>query len=308
MVTAATTRAALALAATGAVASGCGSGSRTTATTAPRAPAGSVLLARTQASALAALPGGALLVGSLKRGQLRRVDRDGTVRTSPLTVPRVSTAGQRGLLSLVADGARVYASWTEPGGRLVVGELRRGAPRIVWSGPPSTTLANGGHLALTSAPRPRLVIGLGDRQSPRGAVGRLVSLSPAGPATQRPRVLSRGWWNPFAFAFTPGGRLWVADNAPGERPERLARGDAGRPRDVTTLAPPPAPSGLAALPGGDLALCGFVSGTLDRYHHDDDGRWRRIATLASGCRYGVVRLTDGRLAFGADDAIRSVAR
>jgi glucose/arabinose dehydrogenase len=269
-------------------------------------PAGHVLLDIPQSAALATEPGGGLLVAPLAGGTIRRISANGSVAPTALRVPLVRTDGQRGLLSLAVGRSRVYASWTPRSGeRLVVGRLRAGMPpRIVWTGPRTTTLANGGHLAF--APGGRLVIGIGDRQSPRGAVGRLLSLDPAGPPTQRPRVLSTGWNNPFAFAFTPDDRLWVADNAPGAHPERLARGDAGRPHDVTDLPRATAPSGLAALSGGDLALCGVVSGTLDRYRRTSDGSWTRVGTIAADCRYGVVRLTDGRLAYAGAHTIRSV--
>ena len=61
-------------------------------------------------------------------------------------------------------------------------------------------------------------------------------------------MLSQGWNNPFAFALTPAGALWVADNVPGQRGERLARGDLdGEPTHVTTLPTNTVPAGLAAL-------------------------------------------------------------
>jgi glucose/arabinose dehydrogenase len=181
-----------------AVLAGCGSTSDATP-----APAGHVLLAVPRSAALAAELGGALLVGPLAGGTIRRINTDGSVEATALRVPPVRTDGQRGLLSLAVDRSRVYARGTpRSGDRLIVGCLRAGAPpRIVWTGPRTTTLANGGHLAF--APGGRLAIGIGDRQSPRGAVGRLLSLDPAGPANQRPRVLSTGWSNPFAFTFTP---------------------------------------------------------------------------------------------------------
>src|SRR5665648_375351 len=118
----------------------------------------------------------------------------------------------------------------------------RDSRRIVWCGPPSATLANGGHLAF--APDGRLLIGIGDLQHPRRAQradtpnGKLLSLRPDGPPTQRPAVVSSGWNNPFAFTFTPSGTLWVADNSPGTRPERLAPG-ASDPRASTFLELPP---------------------------------------------------------------------
>ena len=111
--------------------------------------------------------------------------------------------------------------------------------RRVWTGPPSATLADGGHLALDR--RGRLLIGIGDLQQPTRIDdaaypnGKILALDPAGPAGQRPTILSAGWNNPFAFAVAPDGRVWVADNSPGKRPERIGRGD--RPdAPLSTLA------------------------------------------------------------------------
>lgn len=118
-------------------------------------------------------------------------------------------------------------------------------------------------------------------------------------------MLSTGWNNPFAFTYTGDGALWVADNSPGRQAERLARGDRGRPASVTDLPVKTAPSGIAALADGTLAVCGFVSGTLDRYVRSGDG-WRRDATIARGCRYGVVALDGGRIVFSGDGGLREV--
>jgi hypothetical protein len=268
-------------------------------------PSGRLVLRGGAAAALAASPDGSLLVGFLRSGTIWRVPVQGRPRREYPRL-RVSANGQRGLLSLVVVERRVYASWTTPGRRLVVARLRhQAAPVVIWRGISTATLANGGHLA--AATDGRLVIGIGDRQS-GSPTGRLLSLDPSGPATQTPRTLSTGWNNPFAFTFTPGDELWVADNAPGRRPERLARGDdaGGRPAAVTTLVRRPAASGLVALDADTLALCGVVSGTLDRYRRRGT-TWHYDQTLARGCRYGVARLADGRLAFGAEDDVRVVA-
>ncbi|MDQ3849027.1 MAG: hypothetical protein M3296_00220, partial [Actinomycetota bacterium] len=61
---------------------------------------------------------------------------------------------------------------------------------------------------------------------------------------------------------------------------------------------------LALAPGG--AVCRFASGTLDRYRLRK-GHWRPEGTIARGCRYGVARLPDGRLAFSTGREIRTVA-
>jgi hypothetical protein len=266
---------------------------------------GRLVLPGGPAPALAALPGGELLVGLLDTGTLWRVPRNGPPRRADFPRLRVSHDGQRGLLGLAVVRGITYASWTTPERQLVVGRLRpMTAPLIVWRGVRSTTLANGGHLAAT--PDHQLVTSVGDRQSGM-PVGRLLALDPEGPAEQSPQILSTGWNNPFAFAYLPDGTLWVADNAPGKHPERLARGSTGGgpPADVTVLDRGPAPSGVTALGPRALALCGVVSGLLDRYELRA-GRWHYVRTIARGCRYGVVRLTDGRLAFSADDGVRVI--
>ena len=282
---------------------GCGSASERPSRPA-RPPASRVLIAAPPSAALARHADGGLLVGPLAGGPIGFVRRDGRLIDSRFRIPPVRTDGQRGVLSLTLSPEDVlYASWTPRGSdRLVVGILRRNRPpAIVWNGPRTSRAANGGHLEF--APDGRLVVGIGESKLRPGASGALLSLEPGGPPSQVPRILSTGWNNPFAFAFTPDGSLWVADNATGKQPERLARGDGGEPYDVTNLPRKIAPSGLAALPNGDLALCGIVSGTLDRYRREPEGGWKRVRTIATGCRYGVALLDDGRLAYADDRSI-----
>jgi len=275
----------------------------------PPATAGLLLTDAPRVSALAVTPAGTLLAGALDRGEIVAFPpRAGR----PLARVRVATGGQRGLLGLAAGRrGRVFAAYTRTGDRrIVVDQIAPGAARRIWTGPRSATLANGGHLAL--APDGRIVIGIGDLQDaartsdPNAPNGKLLSLDPAG-ANRHPAVLSTGWNNPYAFTFTPDGALWVADNSPGRRAERLARGDrGGAPADVSRFARRIAPSGIAAISSSELAVCGFVSGTLDRYRLEH-GRWRRAGTIARGCRYGVVLLPGGRLAFSTGTQIRTVA-
>lgn len=268
---------------------------------AKRPPAG-IVRARVGAAPALAQDGPRLLVGARATGRITVLGGRGT--PTPYPPLAVSTAGQRGLLSLAARGGHVYAAWTTPQRRLVVGELRAGrAPRLVWNGPQTATLANGGHLVV--APDGRLVIGIGDRQ--RGHQrGRVLALDPSRRPNQEPTVLSTGWNNPYALTYTPAGELWVADNSPGRAPERLARGDRGRPTEVTDLPVKTAPSGLVAIDDDTLAVCGFVSGRLDRYVRR--GRtWHADGTLSGRCRYGATRTTAGRIAVAGDDAVREVA-
>ena len=286
---------------------GCGGGAHPPVV--PPATSGRPLTDASRVSALAVTTDGTLLAGALETGEIAsfppRVGRS-------LPRVRVATGGQRGLLGLATGpGGRVYAAYTRAADRrIVVDRIAPGTRRRIWTGPPSTTLANGGHLAL--APDGRLVIGIGDLQDaartpdPRAPNGKLLALDLAGD-NDTPRVLSRGWNNPYAFAFTPDGALWVADNSPGKRAERLARGDrGGTPTHVSELARKTAPSGVAAISSTELAVCGFVSGTLDRYRRTDDS-WRFAGSIARGCRYGVVLLPRGRLAFSTGTEIRTVA-
>jgi glucose/arabinose dehydrogenase len=285
------------------VVGGCGSASER-----PAKPVSRVLIKAPPAAALSRHADGGLLVAPLAGGPIGFVRRSGRLIYSGFRAPPVRTDGQRGLLSLALSSLDIlYASWVPRGSdRLVVGILGTRGSAIIWNGPHTTTFANGGHLEFE--PDGRLVVGIGEGKLRRGASGAMLSLDPNGPPSQVPRILSTGWNNPFAFAFTPDGRLWVADNANGKEPERLALGDAGKPYDITNLPRESAPSGLAALPNGDLALCGVVSGTLERYRQQPDGHWRRIGTIATRCRYGVVLLTDGRLAYADRNAIRVVPK
>lgn len=306
-------RAPLALAAVAVtVAAGCGAQQRPD----EPVPAPHVLVARAaMTAAMLPLPGGGVRFGELKTGVVRDADSRGRVDPRPVARVAVSTKGQRGLLGLVLDRrGRTFAAWTDRDGRILVGRVAPGRQRIVWRGPPSTTLANGGHLAF--APDGRLVIGIGDLQHPRRARladslnGKLLALRPAGPPTQRPRIVSRGWNNPYAFTFTATGALWVADNAPGERPERLAPG-ASDPHPSTFLELPPntAPSGVAAISSTQVAVCGVRSRRLERYRlrGTRPPLGPQGAPLATDCALGVVRLTDGRLAYATFDQIK-VAR
>jgi hypothetical protein len=245
---------------------------------------------------------------------VRDVTADRAPAPEPVATVAVSTAGQRGLLGLAVDGAgRTFATWTRPDRRIVVGQVAPGDVRVVWKGPRSSRLANGGRLAFD--PEGRLVVGIGDLQD-RAAVGdpdrpngKLLRLDPDGPAHQEPEVISSGWNNPFAFTFTPSGALWVADNTGTTGSERLARGDRrGRPTRVTELRGTFAPSGLAALTDDRLVLCGYVSRRLDVYAIDDGRAARVRPSLARDCALGVTTLADGTVAYADETSITFLAR
>lgn len=252
---------------------------------------------------MAALPDGGLLYGERTTGRILDLEGEIVARV------RVASEGQRGLLGLAVDaGGTVYAAWTRPDERIVVGAVAPGRERLIWVGPRSARLANGGHIE--RAPDGTLIIGIGDLEDP-GRVsdrdsphGKLLRLDPDGPPDQRPEIVSYGWNNPYAFGFTPSGDLWLADNAPGDDPERLVRADPTGPS--TTLPERTAPSGLAAADDETIVVCSYTTKRLLRYRIAPNGVARLDGTIARDCRLGVARLFDGRLVYATDDSIRVV--
>ena len=266
---------------------------------------------------------GGFLYGERLTGQVRHVSSDGALDQA--AVATVDTRGadddQRGLLGLAESGdGRLYAAWTRTtDGRLVVGRIAGGQeetdpadPVLVWVGPPSSQLANGGHLAF--GPDGRLVIGIGDLQAdhalgddPTVANRKILSLDPAGPSDQQPTILSSGSNNPFAFTFTPDGTLWVADNTGGDGPERIGRGD--RPAsDALALGTEGdgdiAPSVLVALDDTRLGVCGFLSGRMQLVAIVDGAPTAPGPELADQCSTGGARLDDGRIVVAGPTEIR----
>jgi Glucose / Sorbosone dehydrogenase len=248
---------------------------------------------------VASLGDGRVLVGERRTGAIRQVSAEGDL-SEPIARVDVIAGGsdQRGLLGLaVADD-----------GRLVVAEITDGAARLVWVGPASSRLANGGHLEVH--PDGRLLIGIGDLQQPERVDdpdtphGKLLGLDPAGPPQQTPTTLSTGWNNPFAFVVTDDGEIWVADNSPGEDPERLGRGDQDRPR--TNLPGERAPAALVELQPGLLGLCGYLDGELTLV--DISGSEPSLeGTASTDCRTGATALDDGRIAVSDGTRVRILA-
>jgi len=263
--------------------------------------------------ALVPAPDGGFLYAERLTGRVRRVTADGALIDVPVATLEVSTSGQRGLLGLaLGDDDRLFAAWTARGAakRILVGQV---APdfRVVWRGPPSATLANGGHLVFDPTDQ-SLVIGIGDLgmhrrvANPNTANGKLLRLRPDGSPAQVPQLVSSGWNNPFAFSFVGDGALWVADNAPGDRPERLARGDLdARPTHVTKLPPSTAPSALAALSERAVVVCSFLRQQTLRYDIAE-GRAARSRAFGDGetCATSVALTTDGSLVLADETSIR----
>lgn len=267
-----------------------------------------VFVPAAMASALAALPGGALLYAEQRSGRVFEVSADGTRRTLVAEID-VATNGDRGLLGLAVDpsGKRRFASWVAPDGRFEVGELTPGGVVPVWIGPATAETENGGRIAW--APRGLLVFGAGaqadvvSRDDPTALHGRLVEIEPAGMPLQVPRTLSAGWNDPSALAYDAAGHLWVADAAPPGAP-RIARGDLdAKPTEVTTLAGGAGPTGLRASGPQELVLCASGDRTVQRYS-TAGGRAELSQDQVTPCRYDVEVLTDGRWAVALDDGIR----
>jgi hypothetical protein len=270
------------------------------------APTPDVLVAAEDPVALAPLPDGGLRYGERLTGRVLEVDAAGDDPAQVATV-EVATDGQRGLVGLAVDDQdRTFASWVRPDGRLVVGQVAPGPERPVWIGPVTEDRANGGRIELL--PDGSLVVGIGDLLDPDAVGdpttpnGKLLVLDPEGPPDQGPEVLSGGWNNPFAFDVGPGGAVWVADNEPGSSEERLTRGDVERA--VTLLPEQTAPSGLVVVDADTLLVCGYVSGELTRWEVDEDGSARLDGALADDCRLGVTRLSDGRVVYATEEALR----
>lgn len=278
-------------------------------------------IAADEPAAMAVGADGSLYIGELRTGRVLRVPPDeldpaGATAEEPvaeeIAVLEVATEGQQGLLGLAvtADGdllAGMTRAEPAPARQVVVRVVPGGDPDPVWVGPAVADEAIGGRIATT--PDGRVLIGLGDfLRGPADGFGRdepyskLLSLDPDGPPEQEPLVVSEGWYNPFAFAVAPDGAVWVADNAPGDTPERIGRGDGGGPlRDMRDER---APSGLAVLGGDELAVCGVVSGLLELVPIVGDGVGAPEGVLADPCRLGVLALSDGRLAVALDDAVQ----
>jgi glucose/arabinose dehydrogenase len=266
-------------------------------------------------SALLAEADGSFLYAERLTGSVRRVGADGVLQAQPVASVPVTAAedDQRGLLSLVRDGGgRLLATWTDKGtGRITIGQIDGDEPRVIWDGPPSATLANGGHLALL--PDGDLVVGIGDllqdrtlERDPAAPNRKVLRIDADGPRTQRPTVLSSGWNNPFALTTTAAGAIWVADNTGADGPERIGRGEQPA-TDAVALGGPGAgevvPSALIELGPDRLGMCTYKSRDL-REIRTDTGRARVTGrVLAAPCGVAAARLPDGRVVTATPDQV-----
>jgi glucose/arabinose dehydrogenase len=236
--------------------------------------------------AVAFTPEGAVWVTERDRGEIIRVEGDGT-RTAVARLP-VDAGGEGGLLGLVAspdyagDGL-LYAYYTGPGDNRVV-RFRPGEPTLtpVVTGIAKASIHDGGRLAF--GPDGMLYIGTGDAsvaaraQDPDSLNGKILRVAPDGsvpagnPFPGSP-VWSLGHRNVQGLAWDGAGRLYATEFGP-DRDDELnlirpganygwpdVTGQAGRAgfTDPLVVLQPPqsSPSGLTfvAAPGawqGDL--------------------------------------------------------
>lgn len=254
---------------------------------------------------------GGFLYAERTTGRIIRSSRTGETEVAVELTDDLATDGQRGLLGLAtrrADEATdIYASWTRASdGRLVVGRLASGTETLVWEGPVSADLANGGTLAFRGD---ELLISIGDLQEPDAIDdpatpnGKILALDPTGDADQDPRVVSGGWNNPFAMTVV-GDDIWLVDNAPGPQPERVVRISPSGDEAVLELdGEMRAPSSLDVLPDGDLVLCGFVSQVVERLPIPESGVAEPGEVLGPPCATGVTVLADGSIVTTTADAV-----
>ena len=278
---------------------------------APDVVTGEILVQARFPSAMTTLPDGTIRYAERLTGQIRDVDLEGELTEEPVAEVDASVSGQRGLLGVAVDEeGRTFASWTDDDNVLVVGQVAPGDERLIWEGPETSDLNIGGRIAF--GPDGRLVIGIGDLEDPDSVTdpelpnGKMLALEPDGVPAQEPGVISGGWTEPTAFGFAPDGTLWIADDAPDDTPDRLARGDLDLRRyPLTELSEDTAPTGLAATED-EIFVCGFETRRLVRYRIRGDQAFRTGLPLATNCSLGVITLPDGRLAYSNEGTIFTI--
>lgn len=257
-----------------------------------------------------ALADGGFLYAERTTGRILRSTREGEVTEAVHVAGELRTDGERGVLGLEVRrhgvGTEVYASWTRAeDSRLVVGRFVEDRQELVWEGPVSTDLANGGTLAFRG---PQLLIAVGELQDPDAVGdpatpnGKVLALDPDGDASQTPEVVASGWHNPFAMDVVDGA-VWLFDNSPGDEAERLARIPASGDAQVLELGKRRAPSGLDVLPDGDLVVCGFRTRVVERIPTPETGLVAPTEVLGPPCLTGVTVLADGSIVTTTSDAI-----
>ena len=274
-------------------------------------------------AALAVAPDGGVIYGERLTGRIVRLNADlvapGTVfATVDVPVAADIADSQRGLLGLVvdpADGTRVFASWTRArDGRIVVGQVSPAGTRLVWEGPMSAQVANAARLVWRDG---RLIMSVGDlnrgqppAESTPGVAtdwrGTIISLDPAGPASQVPTVLSSGWNNPYALTVGSDGDLWLGDNIGGGCCERLAHLPMNGASVITELGDDQheiVPAALVQLGPDRFGVCSFFTQQMLGVDVVDGRLEQPGAPEFDGCSIAAVRLDDHRVILATESTL-----
>ncbi|MCB1249857.1 MAG: PQQ-dependent sugar dehydrogenase [Acidimicrobiales bacterium] len=264
---------------------------------------------------------GSFLYGERLTGRIVAVGADGQVDPNPVATVGVS-AGQAsgGLLGVAVDDAgRVFALATRPDARVAVLQVAPDGERVVWEGPEVTGADLGGGLLVRNG---RIVFVIGDLGDPAAVAdasapnGKLLSVLPDGPATQRPTVLGAGFVDPVGVVVGPFDDWWVADRAgstaaDGDVPARLVRVRPGGELEPTSIEDGAiVPAALVSLGPDDLGLCDAASGAVRSVGIVDGYAAQPGDVVAEGCtlaaaRAGATVLISGAGADGAPGEIRS---
>lgn len=256
-----------------------------------------------EATGLAVTAEGRLVVGERSSGRVVEVDPDTGDQSDIGRIDDVDDQlTQGGLLGLTVLDGGVVAAYTNDEGRLVVADVgSTGVGQVRWQGPEAQEEANGGRLAVL--PGDRLIIGVGDLLDPGAASDpdapntKVLEIGEDGAVTP----VAAGFNNPFALT-ADGDTIWVADNAPGDDPERLLRVRESEVEEVASWTDTRVPSGIAVLDDGRLALCSFATAELRLVDPEDPGD-ASGELVADDCLFGVVTLPEGRLAYATDDEV-----
>ena len=264
-----------------------------------------------EATALAVDEDGQLFVGERLSGRVSKVDPDSGEAEALFTVDDLDTdLEQGGLLDVAIDTeGTLLVSYTATDGHLVIDEVAGSPGKLTrrWDGPVAAERSNGGRLAVLggdTAEQDTLVVGVGDLLDsessplPDTANGKLLVVNDSGEASP----FATGLNNPFALGTDGKNTVWVADNAPGDNPERLLRLTAARSEKVASWTDTRVPSGLAVLDDRTLAICYYATGELVLVDADNP-QGGSGPLVADDCRFGVQSLGDRRLAYATDDEV-----
>lgn len=250
--------------------------------------------------AMAPLAEGGLIFGERTSGRVQLVDPEDRLQLDPVARVEVSSADGGGLLGLTVDvGEQIYASYTNVDGRLEVARLEGSRAHVIWEGPAA------GAAPIAFAPDERLVVALNSGGANPG--GEIIALDPELGPSQEPQLVSPGWGLILTMTYDDTGRLWVGEDGGNEESDRVGLATPDGPARVGEFPPDTNPSGIAIARSGTLAVCSPITHELTLHDATSTGSPRSTGELvASDCEQGVVAMSDGRLAYAATTAIRTI--